>query len=90
LLMWRQADTIVLQADKLVAPALSKRLSMFVLRAKAKLRPMDEFIAIGVAGPDVADALREAGAVLPESDAIYAVAQQPATVGQQVGAVIRL
>ncbi|MFX6296377.1 hypothetical protein ABTF71_19365, partial [Acinetobacter baumannii] len=26
LLMWRQADTIVLQADKLVAPALSKRL----------------------------------------------------------------
>ena len=94
LLMWRQADTIVLQADKLVAPALTKRLSMFVLRAKAKLRPMDEFIAIGVAGPDAADALREAGAMLPESDTgadtIYAAAQQPATVGQQVGAVIRL
>ncbi|CBJ37987.1 putative aminomethyl transferase [Ralstonia solanacearum CMR15] len=90
LLMWRQADTIVLQTDKLVAPALTKRLSMFVLRAKAKLRPMDEFIAITVAGPEAADALRAAGAVLPESDAPYAVAQQAATVGQQVGAVVRL
>jgi folate-binding protein YgfZ len=90
LLLWRQADTIVLQTDKLIAPALTKRLSMFVLRAKAKLRPMDEFIAIGVAGPDAAQALREAGAVLPEPDTHYAVAQQPATVGQQVGVVIRL
>lgn len=90
LLLWRQADTIVLQTDKLVAPAITKRLSMFVLRAKAKLRPMDEFIAITVAGPDAADALRAAGAVLPESDAPYAVAQQSATVGQQVGAVVRL
>ncbi|MFP3891371.1 folate-binding protein YgfZ [uncultured Ralstonia sp.] len=90
LLMWRQADTVVLQTDKLIAPAITKRLSMFVLRAKAKLRPMDEFVAICVAGPDAADALREAGAVLPESDAVYAVAQQPVTVGQQVGAVIRL
>lgn len=77
LLMWRQADTVVLQTDKLIAPAITKRLSMFVLRAKAKLRPMDEFVAICVAGPDAADALREAGAVLPESDAVYAVAQQP-------------
>ncbi|TXD62936.1 folate-binding protein YgfZ [Ralstonia sp. TCR112] len=90
LLVWRQADTFVLQTDKAIAPALTKRLSMFVLRAKAKLRPMDEFIAIGVAGPDAADALREAGAVLPEPDAVNAVAQQPATVGQQVGAVVRL
>ncbi|WP_433867371.1 YgfZ/GcvT domain-containing protein [Ralstonia wenshanensis] len=90
LLVWRQADTIVLQTDKLIAPALTKRLSMFVLRAKAKLRPMDEFIAIGVAGPDAAEALREAGAVLPEPDTVNAVAQQPATVGQQFGAVVRL
>lgn len=90
LLVWRQADTIVLQTDKAIAPALTKRLSMFVLRAKAKLRPMDEFIAIGVAGPEAADALREAGAVLPEPDTVNAVAQQPATVGQQFGAVVRL
>ena len=63
---------------------------MFMLDMDVVMEFMDEFIAIGVAGPDAAEALREAGAVLPEPDTVNAVAQQPATVGQQFGAVVRL
>ncbi|NRR32337.1 folate-binding protein YgfZ [Oxalobacteraceae bacterium] len=36
-LMWRNAETIFLQLPRELQPALQKRLSMFVLRAKAKL-----------------------------------------------------
>jgi folate-binding protein YgfZ len=36
-LMWRSASTIFLQLPRDIQPAIQKRLSMFVLRAKAKL-----------------------------------------------------
>jgi folate-binding protein YgfZ len=36
-LMWRDADSVYLQLSRDIQPALQKRLSMFVLRAKAKL-----------------------------------------------------
>ena len=36
-LMWRSAESVFLQLSRDIQPALQKRLSMFVLRAKAKL-----------------------------------------------------
>lgn len=62
----RDADTLwlVLRAD-LLAPTL-KRLSMFVLRAKARLADAsDSLVALGVTGPTVRAALGDAACALP-------------------------
>jgi hypothetical protein len=56
-LMWRGQDTIQLQLSRDVQPALQKRLSMFVLRAKAKLldaTPSAAFIGVGGAAAQAA------------------------------------
>lgn len=52
-LMWRDADAVYLQLPRAIQPALQKRLSMFVLRAKARLRdatleaPFEAVLALG-------------------------------------------
>jgi hypothetical protein len=59
-LMWRDPDAIYLQLPRAIQPPLQKRLSMFVLRAKAKLRdataeaPFEAVIGIGGARADAA------------------------------------
>ncbi|NUT13048.1 MAG: folate-binding protein, partial [Cupriavidus sp.] len=61
-LMWRDADGIVLQLSAEIQAAVQKRLSMFVLRAKAKLSDITATHAIvGVAGAGAAGALAAAG-----------------------------
>lgn len=71
LLMWRDAEGIVLQLSADILPALQKRLSMFVLRAKAKLSDLTPAVAaLGVAGPQAAQALARAGLAAP--DAVFA------------------
>ncbi|WP_454710667.1 CAF17-like 4Fe-4S cluster assembly/insertion protein YgfZ [Cupriavidus nantongensis] len=71
-LMWRDADGIVLQLSAEIQPAVQKRLSMFVLRAKAKLSDITPTHAIvGVAGAGAAQALAAAG--LPAPQAPFAV-----------------
>ncbi|QYY32997.1 folate-binding protein YgfZ [Cupriavidus pinatubonensis] len=79
-LMWRDADGIVLQLSDDIQPALQKRLSMFVLRAKAKLSDMSPVVAVvGAAGPQAAQALAKAG--LPAPDAVFGTASvESATV----------
>jgi folate-binding protein YgfZ len=58
-----QAERFWLVTDRQVLPALVKRLSMFVLRAKARLSDADEALAVvGLLGQPAADAL---GAVAP-------------------------
>jgi folate-binding protein YgfZ len=64
---WRDADAIYLQLPRDILPAVMKRLSMFVLRAKARLRDAsDEWAAIAVIGPGSAAALEEFAVDLPE------------------------
>jgi folate-binding protein YgfZ len=86
LLMWRGAQDIFLQLPRAIQPPLQKRLSMFVLRSKAKLRDATEEAAtaavLGLAGAKAEAALRRHVDALP-----------PAPYGKVEGAfgtVIRL
>ncbi|TWG83324.1 hypothetical protein L602_003100000090 [Cupriavidus gilardii J11] len=83
LLMWRDAQGIVLQLSADLQPAIQKRLSMFVLRAKAKLSDLSaEMEVVGVAGARAASTLEAAGLPAP------ATPWHAATVGDTT--VIRL
>jgi len=79
-LVWRDDEGIVLQISADLQAAIQKRLSMFVLRAKARLSDLTPVAALlGVAGPGAAAALRAAG--LPAPDAPWqAAAAAGATV----------
>lgn len=72
-LMWRDAEGIVLQLSADIQPAIQKRLTMFVLRAKAKLSDLGAtHRVLGVAGAGAEAALRQAG--LPAPQGAFAVA----------------
>jgi folate-binding protein YgfZ len=65
-LVWRDEDGIVLQLSADLQPAIQKRLSMFVLRAKARLSDLTpERAVLGVAGAGAAAALQAAGLPAP-------------------------
>lgn len=85
-LMWRDAESIYLQLPRAIQAPLQKRLTMFVLRAKAKLRDAtdeDRHAAVlGFGGAAAGDALRAHAGALP--DAPYA------KVDGEAGTVIRL
>jgi folate-binding protein YgfZ len=85
-LMWRDADDIFLQPPRAIQPPLQKRLTMFVLRAKAKLRDATlepaRIAVLGFGGAKAADALAAHAGALPAAP--YAKVDGPA------GTVIRL
>lgn len=85
-LVWRDPDTVFLQLPRAIQAPLQKRLSMFVLRAKAKLRDATTeapFAAVlGLGGAKAETALRRHVATLP--DAPYG------KVEGEFGTVIRL
>ena len=63
---WRDADCVYLQLPREILPTVMKRLSMFVLRAKARLRDASgEWSALAVAGPGSAAALAAVADELP-------------------------
>ena len=68
-LMWRDPDAVYLQLPRAIQPALQKRLSMFVMRSKAKLRdatdeaPFAALLAFGGAGAQ--EALGRIAGALP-------------------------
>ena len=70
-LMWRDPDAVYLQLPRAIQAPLQKRLTMFVLRAKAKLRDAtdeDRFAAVlGFGGAAAGDALRVHAGALPEA-----------------------
>jgi folate-binding protein YgfZ len=73
-LIWRSGDDyrLLLAAD--LEAATHKRLQMFVLRSKVKIAAQgDEFAVIGIAGPQAAEALADAG--LPCPDEAMALAE---------------
>jgi folate-binding protein YgfZ len=58
-LMWRDAQSVYLQLPRELQPALQKRLSMFVLRSKAKLSDAGaEVVVLGLGGAAAQSALR--------------------------------
>ncbi len=71
MLMWRNLDTIFLQVPRSVLPGLLKRLQMFVLRAKAKLRDataeLSNQVVIGLGGAKASAALAAFFDQLPPS-----------------------
>jgi folate-binding protein YgfZ len=86
LLMWRDDQSIYLQLPREIQPALQKRLTMFVMRAKAKLRdaslePAFEAV-LGLGGANAEAALRQHIDTLP--------AAPYAKVEHALGTVIRL
>jgi folate-binding protein YgfZ len=73
-LMWRDAEGIVLQLSAEIQAPVQKRLSMFVLRAKARLSDITPaHVILGLAGAGAAPALAAAG--LPAPEAAFAVAE---------------
>jgi hypothetical protein len=65
-LMWRAADAVRLLVSKELTAPVQKRLSMFVLRAKAKLADVTDSVAVvGFAG-DVRGALSQLFEALPD------------------------
>lgn len=82
-LIWREGPDYLLQLPRTLLPAILKKLSMYVLRAKVKLTDAsDERLCIGVAGPQAEQALAAAGLTAP---------QQPmASTGVDGGRAIRL
>ncbi|NNG21399.1 CAF17-like 4Fe-4S cluster assembly/insertion protein YgfZ [Telluria aromaticivorans] len=68
-LYWRDAEAVYLQLPRAIQPPLQKRLSMFVLRAKAKLRDATaepQFAAVlGLGGARADTALRRFAGTLP-------------------------
>jgi folate-binding protein YgfZ len=55
--MWRNAESIFLMLPQDILPPLQKRLTMFVLRAKAKLATVEQPVMIGLGGAKAAAAL---------------------------------
>jgi folate-binding protein YgfZ len=66
-LMWRNAESVFLQLPRELQPALQKRLSMFVMRAKAKLADAGAGgpVVLGLGGAAASAALAPHFAALP-------------------------
>lgn len=64
-LMWRDAQSVYLQLPREIQPALQKRLSMFVLRAKARLADATPEATIGVGGKRALQVLESLFGALP-------------------------
>jgi hypothetical protein len=63
LMLWKHADTYYLQLNGAIAPAIMKRLSMFILRSKVKISSADQSnsgqIRFGIAGNGASTMLAE-------------------------------
>lgn len=67
-LVWRRGEDFILAPAADLQPALLKKLSMYVLRAKVKLSdPGNELVLLGVAGPTAAKVLETAGLPAPST-----------------------
>jgi folate-binding protein YgfZ len=65
---WRDGEAVLLQLPREILVPVMKRLSMFVLRSKAKLVDVSsQHAAYGLIGPRAVDALRAAGLDVPDA-----------------------
>ncbi len=83
---WRDAESVYLQLPREILSAVMKRLSMFVLRARARLRDASgQWRAFALLGPGATQALASLGAgqragethVLPDGSRVVRVAPAP-------------
>ena len=81
-LMWRNAGSIFLQLPRELQPALQKRLSMFVMRAKASLADAGPLVVLGLGGASASAALGQHVAALP--------AEPYAKVDTELGTLLRV
>ncbi|MGH8707154.1 MAG: YgfZ/GcvT domain-containing protein [Burkholderiales bacterium] len=66
-LVFMRGDEFLLQLPREIAPAVAKRLSMFILRAKAKLvDASDSWLQFGLWGEGAADRLTALGLAVPQ------------------------
>ncbi|MGH8721577.1 MAG: YgfZ/GcvT domain-containing protein, partial [Burkholderiales bacterium] len=66
-LVFMRGDEFLLQVPREIAPAVAKRLSMFILRAKAKLvDASDSWLQFGLWGEGAADRLTALGLAVPQ------------------------
>jgi len=64
-LMWRNDESVFLQLPRELQPALQKRLSMFVMRAKARLADAGGLVVLGLGGAAAPAVLGQHFAALP-------------------------
>lgn len=65
-LIWRDGQDVLLQLSADIQPAMLKKLSMYILRSKARLSDVsNELVLLGLAGSGVSEALKAIGAMLP-------------------------
>jgi folate-binding protein YgfZ len=81
-LMWRTAEAVFLQLPQQLQPALQKRLSMFVLRAKAKLADATPEVILGFGGAAAGKVLEGMFGALP--------AQPYTRIDHALGTLLRL
>lgn len=66
MLLWKQGQTHYIQLDGDIAPAVMKRLTMYVLRSKVKIVDASQkFVRLGIAGKDAAAGLTVAFPTTP-------------------------
>lgn len=79
--LWREGDAFgaLMAAD--LAPAIAKRLSMFVLRAKVRIADQSStHAAVGVGGPNAGEAIRAHLGAVPDANGVVATADRQATL----------
>jgi len=65
-MIWREGHDTLLQLSADIQPAMLKKLSMYILRSKARLTDAgSEIVLLGMAGSGMAEALKAVGAELP-------------------------
>lgn len=83
MLIWRDGDDYLLQLPCLLAEAIRKKLSMYVLRAKVKITDASgEIFSLGLSGASAQEILREQFGELPQ--------QQLGLTGIAPGSVMRI
>lgn len=65
-LIWRSADSVLMQLPQDILPGLQKRLKMYVLRDKVNLAVADDMVQLGLGGETAVDALTPWFASLPD------------------------
>ncbi len=81
LLMWHDGDDILLALSADLLPAILKKLSMYILRAKVKLADVsDDTVLLGLSGPNASAAL-EAIAMTPAAPLTVTGSEQGQVIG---------
>lgn len=79
-LIWQAGSDYFLQLSRPLCPAIQKKLSMYVLRAKVKLSDAsDEMVSLGLSGPEAAALVQQCFGAVPQ-EAWQAVQHEMATI----------